>query len=118
MMRRPRSLKAYKAQAAQNVCSAAGFGPSGTQACSVFSVGAPSREDKSVFSVEYARSVAGTGAARLAISYDASSAVTGIDLPVYVFTDIKGGLSGGVRFGYRSDTRRVSASLFVSEFKL
>ena len=55
---------------------------------------------------------------RLTVSHDVRRGVTGIDLPVWVVRNAAGGLAGGIRFGYRTDARQLTASLFVSEFKL
>lgn len=37
------------------------------------------------------------------VTYDAIDDVFGVDVPVYFVPDAKGGLTGGIRFGYRSD---------------
>jgi hypothetical protein len=63
-------------------------------------------------------SFGGHGAARVIVSQDLAHGVTGIDMPVWVVPDAKGGPAGGLRFGYRTDTKRVTVSLFVSAFKL
>jgi hypothetical protein len=110
--------QAYHAQAAQNVCLPASFGPSGTTACSSMVLGEPSSAARTVASVSGAWSVGGNGAARLTLSHDLRHSVTGIDLPVWVMPNAAGGLAGGVRFGYRTDARQMTVTLFVSEFKL
>ncbi len=110
--------QSFRAQTAQNVCTPASFGPAGTVACSNIVVGAPSSSAKTVASVSAAWSIGGNGAARLTIAHDARHGVTGIDLPVWVVRNAAGGLAGGIRFGYRTDARQLTASLFVSEFKL
>jgi hypothetical protein len=110
--------QSYRAQTAQNVCTPASFGPAGTTTCSSLVVGAPSSSVKAVASVSGARSIGGSGAVRLTLSHDLRHGVTGIDLPVWVVRNAAGGLAGGVRFGYRTDARQLTASLFVSEFKL
>ena len=52
------------------------------------------------------------------IAHDLRRGVTGVDLPVWLVRNPAGGLAGGVRFGYRTDARQMTAALFVSEFKL
>jgi hypothetical protein len=108
----------YRARTAQNVCTVASFGPPGSTTCSSIVVGAPADTGRTVASVSGAWSIGGNASARLTISYDVTHSVTGIDLPVWVVRNAAGGLAGGVRFGYRTDARQVTAALFVSEFKL
>jgi hypothetical protein len=110
--------RSYHAQTAQNVCSPASFGPAGTETCASVVLGAPSGVERAVASVSGALSIGGNGAVRLTISRDLRHSVTGIDLPVWVMPNPAGGLAGGVRFGYRTDSRQVTVALFVSEFKL
>jgi len=109
--------RSYRAQSAQNVCTPASFGPAGTQTCSNVVLGAPSGTERVVASVSGAVSIGGNGAARLTVSHYLRHSVTGIDLPVWVMPNPAGGLAGGVRFGYRTDSRQVTAALFVSQFK-
>lgn len=110
--------RSYRAQSAQSVCTPASFGPPGTTTCSSMVLGAPASSGKTVASVSGAWSIGGNGAVRLTLSHDAQHGVTGIDMPVWVVRNAAGGLAGGVRFGYRTDAKQLTASLFVSEFKL
>jgi hypothetical protein len=110
--------QSYRARASQNVCTPASFGPPGTETCSNMIFGAPYGQDRTVASVAGTWSIGGNGAARLTISHDLRHSVTGVDLPVWVMTNAAGGLAGGVRFGYRTDSRQMTMALFVSEFKL
>jgi hypothetical protein len=110
--------QAYHARTAHDVCSPATFGAAGTQSCASMVVGAPRSRERAVASVSGAWSIGGNGAARLTISHDIRRAVTGIDLPVWVLQNPAGGLAGGVRFGYRTDSREMTVALFVSQFKL
>ncbi len=110
--------QAYRAQASQNVCTPASFGPEGTEACANMVIGEPSDVTRAVASISGAWSIGGNGAARLTISHDLRHAVTGVDLPVWLVANAAGGLAGGVRFGYRTDSRQVTVALFLSEFKL
>lgn len=110
--------QAYHAQTAQNVCTPASFGPAGTDTCGYIVLGAPSSAERAIASLSGAWSVGGNGAMRLTISHDVRSGVTGIDLPVWVMSNPAGGLAGGARFGYRTDSKQLSVALFVSEFKL
>ena len=110
--------QAYRARTARNVCSPATFGPAGTETCANMVLGAPRSRERAVASVSGAWSIGGKGAARLTISHDIRRAVTGIDLPVWLIANPAGGLAGGVRLGYRTDSRAMTVALFVSQFKL
>jgi hypothetical protein len=110
--------QAYRAQASQNVCSPASFGPDGTETCANLVIGEPASSERTIASLSAAWSIGGNGAARLTISHDLGHSITGVDLPVWVMANPAGGLAGGVRFGYRTDTKQVTVALFVSEFKL
>jgi hypothetical protein len=110
--------QAYRARTSRNVCSPATFGPAGTETCANMVPGAPRSRERAVASVSGAWSIGGNGAARLTISHDIRRAVTGIDLPVWLIANPAGGLAGGVRLGYRTDSRAMTVALFVSQFKL
>jgi hypothetical protein len=110
--------QSYRARGSQNVCTPASFGPPGTETCANMVLGAPFSSNRTVASVSGAWSIGGNGAARITISHDLRHGITGVDLPVWVLTNPAGGLAGGVRFGYRTDSRQMSMALFVSEFKL
>jgi hypothetical protein len=110
--------QSYRARGSQNVCTPASFGPPGTETCANMVLGAPTSTDRTVASISGAWSIGGNGAARLTVSHDMHRGVTGVDLPVWVLTNPAGGLAGGVRFGYRTDSRQMTMALFVSEFKL
>ncbi len=113
-----RTEQSYRARTSQNVCTAVSFGSPGTTACTNLVVGAPSSVQHTVASVGGAWSFGGNGAARLTVSHDLVGGVTGVDLPVWVIPDAKSGPAGGVRFGYRTDDKHITVSLFVSAFKL
>ena len=110
--------QAYHPQTSQNVCSPASFGPAGTTTCSNIVIGEPSSGARAVAALSGAWSIGGNAAARLTISQDLRHAITGVDLPVWIMTNAAGGLAGGVRFGYRTDSKQLTVALFVSEFKL
>jgi hypothetical protein len=110
--------QAYHPRTARDVCAVATFGPAGTESCSSMVVGGPRGRERTVASVAGAWSIGAVGAGRLTISHDVQRGVTGFDLPVWVLPNPAGGLAGGLRFGYRTDTRETTLSLFVSQFKL
>lgn len=47
------------------------------------------------------------------ITYDFDKKEYGIDVPVYLTQNKEGKLNGGIRFGYRSDTKDVGAGVFI-----
>ncbi len=47
------------------------------------------------------------------VTYDAVDDLFKVDVPVYFLPDKDGGLTGGLRFGYRSDTDKLSFSVFI-----
>lgn len=108
---------AFKAASSQNVCVTAPFGPPGTQTCNDLVIGGPKQAQTRAAEFEYRRSFR-IAAAALTVTRDFANEVTGFDLPIWVVPNQSGGLGGGVRFGYRTDTKRLTAALFVSEFKL
>jgi hypothetical protein len=110
--------QSYRGRTSQNVCTPATFGPSGTETCADMVLGAPFTRDRAIASISGAWSVGGNGAARLTVSQDLRRGTTGIDLPVWIIANAAGGLAGGARFGYRTNSRQLTVALFVSEFKL
>jgi hypothetical protein len=113
-----RRESSYRSADEQQVCVPATFGPAGTTTCSTVVVGGPAHSTKDVLEGEVRASWRATGAIRLHVAHDFSSSATGVDLPVYVIPDVSGNLAGGVRLGYRTDTKRWSAAMFVGAFKL
>ncbi|HEV8411404.1 MAG TPA: hypothetical protein VGQ30_12905 [Gemmatimonadaceae bacterium] len=113
-----RADRSYHARTSENICTPASFGPSGTTTCASLIVGAPTSVEHVVVSAGAAWSFGGNGAARVTISHDMQHGVTGVDVPVWVIPDAKSGPAGGVRFGYRTDDKHITVSLFVSAFKL
>jgi hypothetical protein len=87
---------------------------------------APPREKKkSILRGEWRRFLpGGRVAVDLLVSHDFNEKVSSIDLPIYILTersdkDGKGGLTGGARFGWRSDTDDFTLGVFVGgRFKL
>lgn len=110
--------QAYHARTAHDVCTPAAYGAAGTESCASLVVGAPRGRERTVATVSGAWSIGGNAAARLTIAHDVRRAVTGIDLPVWLLQNPAGGLAGGLRLGYRTDSKETTVALFVSQFKL
>jgi hypothetical protein len=49
------------------------------------------------------------------VTYDTSDDVVGVDVPLYVVSDGDFGLTGGIRAGWRSDTKDVVVGFFVGK---
>jgi hypothetical protein len=47
------------------------------------------------------------------VTWDALDNVVGVDVPLYFLSDGDSGLKGGVRVGWRSDTKKVSFGVFI-----
>ena len=82
-------------------------------------LGRPSSDDRLLTSIEY-RSQFETRlplfpriGTSLEFSYDHESDTYGIDLPIYLVSDDKGGLTGGVRLGYTSEDDDFVAAVFI-----
>jgi len=82
-------------------------------------VGPPSKEKSLLLSFDL-RHYLGDGlgvpmAVAPLITYDATDDVLGVDLPLYLVSDGKLGLSGGLRMGWRSDTKDAVFGIFVGK---
>jgi hypothetical protein len=108
----------YKANPEKPVCTPASFGPPGTSTCESLSIGAPNHSTKHAGELEVRYSFKQYVTANAQVSHDFQNSMTGVDVPVLFIPDAKSGLGGGVRFGYRTDTHRPTASIFVGVFKV
>lgn len=80
--------------------------------------GTPKQKDGSVATLEWRRQIANF-AASIRVSRDFEKDVTGVDVPIYVWSGNDGKLSGGVRAGWRDDSDDVVIGLFVgTTFKM
>lgn len=99
---------AWEGQEDKILCPAAGPASS----CVKGAPGKPTKVERDILSAEL-RQRTGMGAFALNLSYDAANEVSAIGLPVYLTSDEKGSLIGGIRFDWRSDTGEAKASIFV-----
>ncbi len=89
--------------------------PGGAPAtCVKGSAGPPVRTDTEVLSFEYQRSLKDQAIA-VRVSHDWGQDVSSVEVPIYLFRDKEGGLTGGVQLGWRSDEDEVVAGVFVSK---
>jgi hypothetical protein len=110
--------RAYKAADEQLLCPAATTNPSAD--CKMGRAAAPSRKESLLFSggLRYRFTKSDGTLMNLAVAplvtFDAIHRVWGVDVPVYFIPEKDGSLTGGIRFGYRSDRRdKFSVSAFV-----
>lgn len=91
------------------LCPAGG----GVLTCKKGAGGPPAKTERDLLSAEYRQGIGKDFALAFKMSYDARNDVTGAELPLYFIKNGEGGLSGGVRFGWRSDTGDTVAAVFI-----
>lgn len=109
--------EAFKASSSQIVCPPSNGTDSVTCNNGIFS--GPNQRENLQLSFE-TRSILKGSALSLLVTHDFENDETGIDLPIYIVSDKKGNLNGGLRFGWTSvdDDDDFSAGVFVgSNFK-
>lgn len=100
------------AGAATQVCQPI-TGTQGTR-CDNAVLGAPQERQLHVVGLEVRRFMASTAAAIAAsIQRDLKKGITSVEVPVYFIRNATGTPVGGVRFGWRSDTKDLTAVAFV-----
>ncbi|MGZ6040230.1 MAG: hypothetical protein ACXWKR_16300, partial [Phenylobacterium sp.] len=108
---------AYKDAMSSTLC------PTGSNAafvqCATGAIGRPKSDDSYQASLEFRKQFAlAKGPVHnlgfsLQVTRDFNQKVTGIDLPVYLVSDEKGNLIGGMRFGYTSDKHDLIVGVFA-----
>ena len=95
--------------------------------CLTGAIGSPAKIKSKLLSLELRKKLSFFGPANEPapiaiapqITYDFESKKYGIDVPVYLTANSEGKLTGGVRFGYRNDTKDFGASMFIgAPFKI
>ena len=111
--------RGFKSADEQTICTPATIGVPGALSCDSYVIGAPIALTKTMGEVEFRRLYSTTLSISVGVVYDFRNDVTGIDLPLWFIPDIKSGLGGGIRLGFRSDDKkRPTLSLFIGQFKL
>lgn len=101
--------RAFEASEEKQVCPPGFTDPA---QCSTARTAAPSRNENLLLALGVRHRALGADLklANLAIApivtYDVIDDVFGVDVPIYYTPDDKGGLNGGIRFGYRSDREK------------
>lgn len=111
---------AYKDGATVSKCQPV-TGATGLESCKDLPFGEPTRQESTMLTAEWrqhafcdpAKSSCRIGLAPV-IAHDLDASITGIDLPVYLLST-GDQLTGGVRFGWRSDTEDLQVSVFISK---
>jgi len=104
-------LNAYRAAGSpSNVCVP--IGEAGRLKCDPAIVGEPKKVTRSVVTLEVRKFFSAITAVSPSIQYDFNEKVTAIAFPFY-FLSGPAGTTGGVRLDWRSDTREVTALVFI-----
>lgn len=105
--------ESYQATEARDICSPLA-GTEGAIACRSASLGAPDKIGSNILTLEWRKYVfAPYVALNPKVNVDLQSDVVGLEMPVYFLMNSEGLLNGGIRVGWRSDTREVTAVAFV-----
>ena len=102
--------RTYKAADAATVCPAPQADAPLTH-CVDGPIGTPSSKEKHLATIE-GRWLLGERAVSAKVVHDFKNDIWGVDLPIYLFPNKDGLLSGGLRFGW-TDTDKFSAGIFV-----
>jgi len=82
--------------------------------CTDKPLGEPDHTNDLIGHIQYRR-ITGRIGYYLELSYSTDEDEVGIGLPIYFIPNDKGALTGGVRFGWRSDEHKLVGSVFVSK---
>jgi hypothetical protein len=101
----------FAAGAPRNICHPIG----GTDAleCAEHVLGAPAQRIGAVIHGEVRRYLGSSLALSPSVSYNFKNEVTSIAVPMYFLRNTEGGLTGGIRGSWRSDTESVSLVVFI-----
>ena len=94
-------------------CSPAEGSPA-LESCRELPLGAPDERNDVVVRVEW-RQVSGDVGLSPVLSWKVDEGILGFDMPFYFVRDAAGRLTGGVRMGWRSDSREPQLGVFVSK---
>lgn len=108
---------AYKASRDQSICTPLIGGPAGTLTCESLALGAPKHYRRHFGAIEVRYSFRKYVAFRAQFTRDFKN-VNGYDLPIWFIPDASAKLGGGIRFGYRTDQKHLTASIFTSVFQV
>jgi hypothetical protein len=102
----------FQGGSASQVCLP--IGSTGALQCKNAVVGAPKENTLNIGSVEWRRFLPGGHAAvDVTVARDFDDEVTAVDVPFYFISSPGGGLTGGARASWRSDTKDVAVAVFI-----
>jgi hypothetical protein len=106
---------AYKARDSVTNCPTGGS--SAVVSCVTDPSGPPKKMESAIASLEFRRSrmtfLGKDVAIGPSVNYDFHASVVGVDFPIYLWTDEKGRLTGGIRAGWRDDKGGIDVGLFI-----
>jgi len=108
-----RREETYSAGAKTDLCTP--LGDADALRCDSVTLGAPTEKIRDLAFVELRRFFPGPVGVSPRLTYDFEDDVTGVELPVYLVTDAAGGLTGGLRGSWRSDTEEIKLAVFVGK---
>lgn len=109
--------QSYDDASSKTLCPAAGSGTAPVQ-CVNGPIGIPVDKRSELLTLEYRQALKSMAWA-LSVTRDFKNKLSGVQLPIYLVSDSKGSLTGGVRLDWTSDTHKTSVGVFVGQpFKL
>jgi hypothetical protein len=110
-----RREETYTAGEATELCTP--LGETGAERCDDVVLGGPSRKERDLAFIELRRFFFGEVPIGVSprLTYDFEEDITGVELPIYFLTDAAGGLIGGVRAAWTSESDEVSLAAFVGK---
>jgi hypothetical protein len=103
--------KAYEEGDQGVLCPVPGDGATSVP-CVSGAIGEPARVSKKLLAFDVRRDF-GFAAAGLTVTHEFVKGATSVELPVYLLKGTDGALNGGIKFGWRSDTKEYGAGVFV-----
>jgi hypothetical protein len=103
---------AYQAKDRSELCSP--FDGTTSLRCREISIGGPDKKLRNILEFEM-RKFFSAAAINPKVAWDIRNDVASVQVPIYFLQSKHGGLNGGVILGWRSDTKALSASVFVGE---
>ncbi len=106
-------LESYDDAMSKTLCPSTS--PSTPVECVSGPIGVPTKKRKQPLTLEMRRYVSTGIAFSLSATRDFKNKVSGAQLPIYFVGNGDGGLTGGIRFDWASDTHKTSVGIFVGQ---
>lgn len=99
---------------ARQICLPLATSTAGSQECKSGTIGAPRLGRGHTATLQWRKFFRqGRVAVNPTVARDFEDSVTALTVPVYFFSDADGGLAGGTKLGWRSDTEAITFTVFV-----